>query len=217
MNFSSKFFLTFLAGFVLVIFFPILNTSNVHAACNFYSSMTAQSKDVSWNSVCTVTGIDGVDNAQLTESSTINTGGLTLATNGSVTINSVGKLMVGSLNFSGGVIAIQNGGAIKTGFPVYINDSDTDGWPSDFTLYEASSGGKRRLGLMRSFVLSDCNDTNDFSLLNPCSVWYRDADGDGYGDPLVSINASNKPIGYVSNNTDCVDSNPSLPVPTYCP
>ena len=187
------------------------------AACGFFNSMTAQSKNVDWNSICTVATVDGVDNAQLTESSTINSGILTLSNSGSVTINSTGTLLVGSLNFSGGAISIQSGGVIKTGSPVYIKDSDTDGWASDFTLYEASGPGKRRLGVMRSFVLPDCNDTNDYSLSNPCSVWYRDADGDGYGDPLISLNASSQPVGYVANNTDCVDSNPSLPVPTYCP
>ena len=206
---------------ILLTFLFVLITPNISkpalAVCNFYTSMTTQSKDVGWNSVCTVATIDGIDNAQLSESSTINSGVLTLSGSGSVTINSSGKLLVGSLSFSGGSISIQSGGVIKTGAPVYIIDSDDDGWPSEFVLYESSSEGKRRLGVMRSFVTTDCNDTNDFSLLNPCGKWYRDADGDGYGDPNVWVNASSKPVGYVANNTDCVDSNPSLPVPTYCP
>ena len=37
--------------------------------------------------------------------------------------------------------------------------------------------------------------------------WYADADGDGYGNPAVSLNACNAPAGYVSNASDCDDNN----------
>jgi hypothetical protein len=39
------------------------------------------------------------------------------------------------------------------------------------------------------------------------TLYYIDADGDGYGNPLVSLNSTAQPSGYVSNNLDCDDDN----------
>jgi cysteine-rich repeat protein len=42
------------------------------------------------------------------------------------------------------------------------------------------------------------------------AVWYRDADGDWYGDPNDSVLACEQPDWYVSNNLDCDDTNPAI-------
>ncbi len=42
------------------------------------------------------------------------------------------------------------------------------------------------------------------------STWYADADADGFGNPGVTTLACLQPAGYVSNSTDCTDSNPNI-------
>ena len=47
----------------------------------------------------------------------------------------------------------------------------------------------------------------------PCdelSTFFRDADSDGFGDPAASVQACSAPAGYVSDNTDCDDSDPTV-------
>jgi hypothetical protein len=44
----------------------------------------------------------------------------------------------------------------------------------------------------------------------PCepSTWFRDNDGDGFGDPFEAVEACPAPSGYVEDDTDCDDTDP---------
>lgn len=60
----------------------------------------------------------------------------------------------------------------------------------------------------------DCNGVVDDSP-NDGLLWHEDLDGDGYGDPLVTIVACAQPEGWVDDTTDCDDDdatvNPGAP------
>ena len=50
------------------------------------------------------------------------------------------------------------------------------------------------------------------------AIYYRDKDGDGFGDPGDKTTASLKagpPAGYVKNCLDCYDNDPSRPGDQY--
>lgn len=54
-----------------------------------------------------------------------------------------------------------------------------------------------------------CTGTNTVTIANSTSstVWFADADGDGFGNNLITQSSCNQPVGYVSDNTDCDDNN----------
>ncbi|MCB9795556.1 MAG: hypothetical protein H6741_22875 [Alphaproteobacteria bacterium] len=54
-------------------------------------------------------------------------------------------------------------------------------------------------------VDNDCDGDTDEGVT---TAYYRDADGDSYGDPSVSQSACSAPSGYVSNADDCDDLEP---------
>jgi alpha-tubulin suppressor-like RCC1 family protein len=55
---------------------------------------------------------------------------------------------------------------------------------------------------------NDCDGLTDEGVAS--TTWYKDGDGDTYGNPSVSLQACSAPAGYVSNSGDCNDGNASI-------
>ncbi len=57
---------------------------------------------------------------------------------------------------------------------------------------------------------NDCDGTVDEDDAADAATWYADDDGDGFGDASSSTTACAAPSGYVSDATDCDDSDPAI-------
>lgn len=107
----------------------------------------------------------------------------------------------------------------------YYLDADGDGYGLSTSTYAACS-----LPSGYSAVSTDCNDASSTihpSAAESCndadddcdgstdegvatSTWYRDSDGDTFGDPLRTTAKCNQPTGYVSNDDDCSDASAAI-------
>ena len=59
-------------------------------------------------------------------------------------------------------------------------------------------------------VDNNCDGTVDEDSATDALTWYLDSDGDGYGDASATTAACDQPSGYVSDDTDCDDSDSSV-------
>ncbi|MBI5632117.1 MAG: putative metal-binding motif-containing protein [Nitrospirae bacterium] len=90
----------------------------------------------------------------------------------------------------------------------YHPDLDGDGYAGGTAIASCTPpAGYKTLQEYNSSEL-DCND-NDASV-HSGKAFYRDADGDGYGNQAVTVFACNAPVGYVSNSNDCNDNDASV-------
>lgn len=86
----------------------------------------------------------------------------------------------------------------------------------DLSMYAGSVVSIRFIGNVNgprgNIALDELLFLGDIQLQDSSFVFYRDADGDGFGNPLDSITTcfDTPPPGYVDDNTDCDDTNPNV-------
>ncbi|NRD46125.1 MopE-related protein [Corallococcus exiguus] len=117
-----------------------------------------------------------------------------------------------------------DGAVDDNGCAVWYRDADGDGYGSP---NDTKQSGVQPQGYVDN--ASDCDDTRSNvrpgasevcdGVDNNCNAqvdegvganWYRDADGDGHGNPSQSTAACGQPTGYVSNSSDCNDTNAGI-------
>ena len=54
---------------------------------------------------------------------------------------------------------------------------------------------------------NDCDGITDESDSTDATVWYQDADQDGFGSLSAVVTACDQPVGYITDATDCDDTN----------
>lgn len=87
-----------------------------------------------------------------------------------------------------------------------FQDDDCDGKVDDGVTNACGTCGATPVEACND-IDDDCNGVIDD---NTGSRFYRDADGDGYGNASVTTLACTLPSGYSSNSADCNDSNSSI-------
>ena len=119
---------------------------------------------------------------------------------------------------------IPTPGAENCVMTTYYGDADGDGYGDPDDSVEADSAPA---GYVEN--ADDCDDTDpnvnpgetevcgngiddncDGNIDEGCGTYYRDADGDTYGNASDSVEADSAPAGYVENADDCDDTDPNV-------
>jgi hypothetical protein len=87
--------------------------------------------------------------------------------------------------------------------PLVPADVDQDGVSSDDDCNDGNAAIFPGASETCNGLDDDCNGMVDDDLV---ASYYRDADGDTYGDPERSASACSQPLGFVTDNTDCNDA-----------
>ena len=111
----------------------------------------------------------------------------------------VGMLMKKFLIFAAAAMAAAAAFATGAGTDSAANAAYGDGWE---TGDDGADSGDAFGGVVRICAVAQAGA--------PVFTYYRDADGDGFGDMSNPVTGSTSPAGYVSDNTDWNDANASV-------
>ena len=93
-----------------------------------------------------------------------------------------------------------------------IVDNDNDGFADAVDCNDTNTSINPGASEICDGLDNDCDgliDDNDPSITGQ-STWYADTDNDGFGDNSSTMQACLIPVGYVSDNTDCDDTNMNI-------
>ncbi len=88
-----------------------------------------------------------------------------------------------------------------------VVDLDADGYPTDTDCDDTDPASNPAAAETCNSVDDDCDGAIDDDATD-ATVWYVDADGDGFGDPGTPVTGCDPPDGTVDNADDCDDGDP---------
>ncbi len=136
---------------------------------------------------------------------------------GTLTLGQTYYIQAGGYNGNTGTFSLQVTAPIEicNGIDDNCNGSIDEGFDLDGDTYttcagdcnDANSAIHPNATEICNTIDDDCDTTIDEGVT---TTYYRDLDNDGFGNLAVTIEACSVPVGYVSNSTDCNDSNAAI-------
>jgi len=130
--------------------------------------------------------------------------------NQNVEVVEVEKTLDGKINTIEVTVRGKPGGALTV--QVLAEDGDVDFDSDGFTRVDGDCNDNNSSVNPNAQEICDDVDNNCDGQIDEGlkTTFYEDADGDGYGNPHATIRACSQPSGYVTNNTDCDDTNAAV-------